>query len=79
MGGGREGGEVAVLGGRGDAWYGLQITLKSSWVTASTMGTISAVVAVLEIHMDRNAVVSIIPSINLQPIRWEGGDGESQT
>jgi len=34
--------------------------------TASTIGTIMAVVAVLLIHMERNAVVSINPSIKLQ-------------
>ena len=32
---------------------------------ASTMGTISTVVDVLEIHMDKNMVVTIIPSSNL--------------
>lgn len=32
---------------------------------ASVMGIIMAVVAVLEIHMDRNHVASIRPSINL--------------
>ena len=34
--------------------------------TASTIGTIMAVVAVLLIHMERNAVVSMKPSIKLQ-------------
>ena len=34
--------------------------------TAPTMGTIMAVVAVLDSHMERNIVVSIVPSINLQ-------------
>ena len=34
--------------------------------TASTIGTIIAVVAVLLIHMERNAVVSIKPNIKLQ-------------
>lgn len=34
--------------------------------TASTIGTIMAVVAVLLIHMDKNAVVSMKPSIKLQ-------------
>jgi hypothetical protein len=33
--------------------------------TASTMGSIMAVVAVLEIHMDRNIVVNMNPNINL--------------
>jgi hypothetical protein len=32
--------------------------------TASTMGSIIAVVAVLEIHMDRNMVVNMKPSIS---------------
>lgn len=37
----------------------------SCWRMASVMGIIMAVVAVLEIHMDRNHVASIRPSINL--------------
>ena len=40
-------------------------TLSSSLMRASTMGTISTVVDVLEIHMDKNMVVTIIPSSNL--------------
>ena len=32
--------------------------------TASTMGSIMAVVAVLEIHMERNMVVNMKPSIS---------------
>jgi hypothetical protein len=32
--------------------------------TASTMGSIMAVVAVFEIHIDRNIVVAMNPSIN---------------
>ena len=40
--------------------------LTSSCSTASTMGTIMAVVAVLLIHMERKAVAHIKPSISLQ-------------
>ena len=35
-----------------------------TWEIASTIGMSIAVVAVLEIHMDRNPVVSINPSIS---------------
>ena len=41
-------------------------TLKSSWTTASTMGIIMAVVAVLEIHMERNMVTNMNPKSNLK-------------
>ena len=32
-----------------------------AWVIESTMGTISAIVAALEIHMERNIVTSMKP------------------
>ena len=41
-------------------------SLSSSLRTAETIGTIMAVVAVLEIHIDRNIVGIIKPSINLR-------------
>ena len=40
-------------------------SLSRTFKTASTMGTIMAVVAVLEIHIDRNIVGTMNPSINL--------------
>ena len=43
-------------------------TLKSSSITASTMGTIMAVVAVLEIHMDRNCVIFRINDLDNFPV-----------
>ena len=46
-------------------WF-LMLSFFISPNTASTIGTIMAVVAVLLIHMERNAVVSINPSIKLQ-------------
>ena len=54
-------------------------SLSSSLSTASTIGTIMAVVAVLEIHIDRNIVGIIKPSINLEicnikyfePVKWK--------
>ncbi len=45
-------------------------TLYSSATTASTIGTIIAVVAVLEIHIERNAVVPMKPTINLDPATY---------
>lgn len=44
---------------------GIYGTLKSSSTMASAMGTTMAVVAVFEIHMDENIVVSMKPNINL--------------
>ena len=46
--------------------FSVRVTLRSWWMTDLTMGTINAAVAVLDIHMDRNIVVSMIPSSSLQ-------------
>ena len=45
----------------------LAASLSSSLRTASTIGIIIAVVAVFEIHIERNMVGSMNPSINLEP------------
>jgi hypothetical protein len=43
-------------------------SFSSSFRTASTMGTIMAVVAVFEIHIERNMVGNMNPIINLKKI-----------
>ena len=48
------------------AYLVLNSSLSNSLNTASTIGTIMAVVAVFEIHMDKNIVGSMKPNINLR-------------
>ena len=48
-----------------DAALTVSIFVLIASATASTMGNIMAVVAVFEIHMDRNIVVNMKPSISL--------------
>ncbi len=45
-------------------WFSLLSSVSNSMTMASTMGTIMDVVAVFEIHMERNMVGSMRPSIS---------------